>query len=61
MLLALIVQNLSFNSRDFTWSISNAYRDEEGYVDTKKIQVQFFDLDDDGVVDDLDLFDVLAI
>ena len=30
MLLALIVQNLSFNSRDFTWSISNAYRDEAG-------------------------------
>ena len=47
-------------SKDFTWSISNAYRDEEGYVDTKKIQVQFFDLDDDGVVDDLDLFDVLV-
>jgi hypothetical protein len=47
-------------SKDFTWSISDAYRDGEGYVDTRKLQVQFFDLDDDGVVDDLDLFDVLV-
>ena len=47
-------------SRDFTWSISDAYRDSEGYVDTRKIQIQFFDLDDDGVVDDLDLFDILV-
>ena len=47
-------------SRDFTWSISDAYRDNEGYVDTRKIQVQFFDLDDDGIVDDLDLFDVIV-
>ena len=47
-------------SKDFTWTISDAYRDIEGYVDTRKIQVQFFDLDDDGVVDDLDLFDVIV-
>jgi hypothetical protein len=47
-------------SKDFTWSVSDAYRDNEGYVDTRKIQVQFFDLDDDGVVDDLDLFDILV-
>ena len=47
-------------SKDFTWSVSDAYRDNEGYVDTRKIQVQFFDLDDDGVVDDLDLFDIIV-
>jgi hypothetical protein len=47
-------------TRDFTWNISDAYRDSEGYVDTKKIQVQFFDLDDDGTIDDPDLFDRLV-
>jgi hypothetical protein len=46
--------------RDFSWSISDAYRDAEGYVDSRKIQVQFFDLDDDGSADDLDLFDVIV-
>jgi len=50
--------NNSF-TRDFVWNISDAYRDNEGYVDTRKIQVQFFDLDDDGVIDDPDLFEKL--
>jgi len=43
-------------SQDYVWSISDAYRDKEGYVDSRKIQIQFFDLDDDGAVDNLDLF-----
>ena len=47
-------------TRDFVWNINDSYRDEEGYVDTRKIQVQFFDLDDDGVIDDPDLFDKLV-
>ena len=47
-------------SRDFIWSISDAYRDKEGYTDTRKIQVDFFDLDDDGTADDLDIFDQIV-
>ena len=47
-------------SRDFRWSISDAYRDGEGYTDTRKIQVEFFDLDDDGTADDLDIFNVIV-
>jgi len=47
-------------SKDYVWSISDAYRDAEGYVDTRKIQVQFFDLDDDGAVDNLDIFNDLV-
>jgi len=43
-------------TRDFNWGISDAYRDEEGYVDTTKIEIQFVDLDNDGVIDDPDLF-----
>jgi hypothetical protein len=47
-------------TRDFTWAIYDAYRDVEGYVDTKKIVVTFLDSDDDGVVDDPELFDILV-
>jgi len=41
---------------DFDWEVTEEYRDPEGYVDSKKIQVTFFDNDDDGVVDDPEIF-----
>lgn len=47
-------------TKDFTWSISDAYRDADGYLDTRKIQVQFFDSDDDGIIDNPDLFDEIV-
>jgi len=47
-------------TKDYTWSISDAYRDADGYVDSKKIQVQFFDRDNDGVLDDPELFNELV-
>lgn len=47
-------------TNDFIWNISNAYRDEEGYVDSRKVEVQFFDLDDNGVIDDPDLFEAIV-
>jgi hypothetical protein len=47
-------------TRDFTWTIQDAYRDVEGYVDTKKIVITYLDSDDDGVVDDPELFDILV-
>ena len=43
-------------SQDFDWEITDAYRDVEGYVDSKKVEVSFFDDDEDGIVDDADLF-----
>jgi len=43
-------------TRNFDWEILKAYRDREGYVDSKKVEVGFFDSDDDGVVDDPDIF-----
>ena len=45
----------AFNN-DFIWEIVEEYRDAEGYVDSKKIQVSFFDDDDDGVVDNPEIF-----
>jgi hypothetical protein len=47
-------------TRDFSWTITDAYRDAEGYLDSRKIQVQFIDLDDDGVIDDPDLFEQIV-
>jgi uncharacterized membrane protein YgcG len=41
----------------FEWEILKEYRDKEGYVDSKKIEIGFFDSDDDGVVDNPEIFD----
>jgi len=47
-------------TKDYNWTITDAYRDAEGYLDSRKIQVQFIDLDDDGVVDDPDIFEQIV-
>jgi len=52
-------QLIPFTS-DYNWTITDAYRDSEGYLDSRKIQVQFIDLDDDGVVDDPDIFEQIV-
>jgi len=41
---------------DIDWEIVEEYRDAEGYVDSKKIQVSFYDDDEDSVVDNPDIF-----
>jgi hypothetical protein len=43
-------------TRDFDWEISGVYRDGDGYIDSKKVEVNFFDSDDDGVIDDPQIF-----
>jgi len=43
-------------THDFDWEIVEEYRDAEGYIDSKKIQVSFYDDDDDGVVDNPEIF-----
>jgi hypothetical protein len=43
-------------TRDFDWEISGVYRDGDGYVDSKKVEVTFFDSDDDGIIDDPQIF-----
>ncbi len=35
----------------YDWEIIKEYRDSEGYVDSKRIEISFFDVDDDGVID----------
>ena len=43
-------------TQNFDWEILSEYRDKEGYVDSTRVEVTFFDSDSDGVVDDPELF-----
>jgi hypothetical protein len=47
-------------TKDFDWEITENYRDSEGYVSSKKVEVGFFDYDDDGVVDDPSIFETVV-
>lgn len=42
---------------DILWEIVDEYKGGDGYVDTKKISISFYDADEDGIVDDPELFD----
>lgn len=47
---------------DRDWEITEEFKGLDGYVDTKKIQITFADSDDDGIVDNPDIFDdVVAV
>ena len=39
------------------WEIVKEYRNADGYVNSKKVEISFFDLNDDGSLDDPDIFD----
>ncbi len=41
---------------DRDWEITEEFKGLDGYVDSKKIQITFNDSDDDGIVDNPDLF-----
>ena len=45
---------------DYPWEISKEYRDGDGYIDSKKVEVSFYDSDSDGVVDDPETFVTLV-
>ena len=47
--------NESFTT-DYPWEIVKPYRDSEGYVDSSKVFVTFFDSDKDGTIDNPDAF-----
>lgn len=46
--------------RDFDWQIAREYRDREGYVNSKKVELDFFDSDDDGIIDNPDIFEEIV-
>ncbi|HAI42391.1 MAG TPA: hypothetical protein DCM40_31925, partial [Maribacter sp.] len=51
------VSNLTF---DYKWQIVKNIMGADGYSDTRKLQVGLFDGDDDGVVDNPDLFKLIV-
>ena len=52
--------NLNAFNNDLNWEIVNSFRNTDGYVNSKKVEVSFFDLNDDGSVDDPDIFDIIV-
>lgn len=47
-------------TQDYNWEIAAEFRNDSGYIDNKKVEVSFFDNDDDGVIDDPDLFNTIV-
>jgi hypothetical protein len=47
-------------SQDIDWEIVGEYKGADGYIDSKKISISFYDNDEDGVVDDPEIFDVIV-
>ena len=47
-------------TNDYTWEILSEYRDKESYVDSTRVELTFFDSDDDGVSDDPALFEEIV-
>jgi hypothetical protein len=61
-----VIKVLSINTKpdalnpftvDWPWQITKEYKNDAGYINSKKIEISFFDTDNDGVVDDPDLFE----
>jgi hypothetical protein len=42
---------------DYAWEIVEDFKGADGYIDTKKISVSFTDRDEDGVIDDPEVFE----
>jgi hypothetical protein len=44
-------------STDYIWEIVDDFKGADGYIDTKKISVSFTDRDEDGIIDDPEIFE----
>jgi len=42
------------------WQVVNTVTESDGYQDNRKVEVGFFDSDDDGVVDNPEIFDIVV-
>jgi len=42
---------------DYDWEIVEEFRDADGYINSKKVQISFYDDDEDGVVDNPQIFE----
>ena len=47
-------------SKDYSWQIDSAIIEPDGYIEPKKVLVSFFDYNDDGQIDNPDLFEIIV-
>jgi hypothetical protein len=47
-------------NQDINWEIIDDYKGSDGYIDSKKISISFFDEDEDGVIDNPEIFDIVV-
>lgn len=47
-------------SKDYSWQIDDSVIEADGYVEPKKVLISFFDNNNDGQIDDPDLFDIIV-
>ena len=45
---------------DINWQVVDTITEADGYQDNRKVKVGFYDDDDDGVVDNPDIFDIIV-
>ena len=43
-----------------TWQVVNTVTESDGYQDNRKVEIGFYDEDDDGVVDNPEIFDIIV-
>ena len=46
--------------KDVQWEIIDEYKGADGYIDSKKISITFSDTDEDGVIDDPEIFESIV-
>ena len=42
------------------WQVTNTIQEIDGYQDNRKVEIGFFDSDDDGIVDNPEIFDIIV-
>ena len=47
-------------NQDIDWEIVDDYKGADGYIDSKKISISFYDNDEDGVIDNPEIFDIVV-
>ena len=47
-------------NKDYTWSAAKEFRDPAGYRDTRKLEVTFYDSNNDGIFDDPEIFEEIV-
>ncbi len=52
--------NITSFTYDRDWEVTEEFKGLDGYIDTKKIQITFSDSDDDGIVDNPNLFEEIV-